>query len=41
MKYFFFILSFQLLALHGALAQDSIRYRVIFIGDAGEMNSTV
>jgi len=39
MKYFFFILSFQLLALHGALAQDSIRYRVIFIGDAGEMNS--
>ena len=38
MKYLFFILAFQLLARHCAQAQDSIRYRVIFIGDAGEMN---
>jgi hypothetical protein len=38
MKYFFFILLTNLLAYHSVHAQDSIRYRVIFIGDAGEMN---
>ena len=38
MKYPFFILIFQAFLMHPVMAQDSIRYRVIFIGDAGEMN---
>ncbi|HVU85633.1 MAG TPA: hypothetical protein VHC50_12370, partial [Puia sp.] len=37
MKYFFFTLISLLLALPAARAQDSIWYRVIFIGDARDM----